>query len=320
MKNIKFVYQNNEFRMIEEEIGIKSEFDVLVEVKAVSINPIDIKVKNRIKEDEVITLGWDASGIIKEVGTSVVGFEIGDEVFYAGDRNREGSNSRYQLVDYRLIAKKPKSLDFGQSAALPLTALTAWEALFERLGVNEDSHGQSILIINGAGGVGSIAIQLAKHADLNVIVSASREESQRWVKEMGADQVINHHEDWPKLEVDYILCLYTPDAYMEKMAEVIKPFGKICCIVDSEKPLDMNILKAKSVIFAWELMFTRSMYQTNDMDQQGKILSKVAMLVDNGVIKSTLNKKISNLSVESLTLAHQMIENDSMIGKVVIEQ
>ena len=161
MKNIKFVYQNNEFRMIEEEIRIKSEFDVLVEVKAVSINPIDIKVKNRIKEDEVITLGWDASGIIKEVGTSVVGFEIGDEVFYAGDRNREGSNSRYQLVDYRLIAKKPKSLDFGQSAALPLTALTAWEALFERLGVNEDSHGQSILIINGAGGVGSIAIQLA---------------------------------------------------------------------------------------------------------------------------------------------------------------
>ncbi len=294
------------------------DFDVLVEIKAISVNPIDTKVKYGIKKDESRVLGWDASGIILEIGEKVNNFKPGDEVYYAGALHRSGSNATHQLVDSRLIAHKPKTLSFEESAALPLTALTAYEGLFDRLGIpKENNEGKSILIINGAGGVGSITIQLAKYAGLKVIATASRKETIEWVQKMGADEVMNHHEDYSLDPVDYIYCLHTPDIHFKKMSEVIKPFGRICAIVDSQNPLDMNLLKPKSVSFSWEFMFTHSNYNI-DLEHQGKILNKVAKLVDEGIIKTTLYHQLKPLSVKTLMEAHKLIESNQSIGKLVI--
>lgn len=238
--------------------------DLLVRVKAVSINPVDYKVRSSIKESQTTPriLGWDAAGIVEQVGDAVTQFQPGDEVYYAGSIIRAGSNSEYQAVDARIMGRKPASLSFEQAAALPLTTITAWEALFERLGIEPEktvgNQSRSILIIGGAGGVGSIAIQLAKQvAGLTVIATASRPETVDWCLKLGADYTINHHQPFKTeldktgmQEVNYILCLNDTEQHLPNMADVIKPQGKICSIVETENPLEMNLIKNKSVTFA----------------------------------------------------------------------
>lgn len=306
--------------------------DLLVKINAISINPVDVKVRapKEKKEETPKVLGWDASGVVVEVGEDCELFQPGDEVFYAGAINRPGTYSEYHLVDERIVGKKPTSLSFAEAAAMPLTTITAWEALFERLAIHpenkQENNAMSILIIGGAGGVGSIAIQLAKWAGLEVIATASRSETENWVKQLGADHIINHYEPLKEqlatkqlLEVDYILCLNNTDQHWEAMGEVIKPQGKICSIVENEQPLDLNVLKSKSATFVWEFMFTKSLYTTPDIMNQHVLLNKASEMMDQNVIKTTLQEKLSPICAETLRKAHAKVESGKMIGKLVVE-
>lgn len=306
--------------------------DLLVRVKAVAVNPVDTKVRASIKEklNTPKILGWDAAGIVEEVGNDTSLFQIGDEVFYAGSIIRPGCNSEYQLVDERIVGRKPSNLSFPEAAALPLTTITAWEALFERLGIEPDrtepNKQSTLLIINGAGGVGSIAIQLAKQvAGLQVVATASRGDTVRWCRQLGADNCINHYQEFlPALKaidieaVDYILCLNDTDSHWQSMAQVIRPQGKICSIVGNRQPLDLNLLKSKSVTFAWEFMFTKSQYHTPDMASQGELLNQVSQLVERGIIKTTLKENLGVLNPENMAIAHGKLESGKTIGKLVL--
>lgn len=305
--------------------------DLLVRVKAVAVNPVDYKVrspKEKVEETPKI-LGWDVAGIVEEVGPDCTLFQPGDEVYYAGDITRQGGNSEFHLVDERIVGKKPKSLDFAQAAALPLTTITAYEALFDRMNISREPNenkNKTLLIIGAAGGVGSIAIQLAKRVGLTVIGTASRPESVAWAKELGADHTINHFEEFvPQLKqvgletVHYILCLNTTEKHWVNMANVIAPQGKICSIVETDVPLNLTLLKNKSATFVWELMFTRSMFQTEDMIEQHKLLNEVADLIDSKIIKTTLNKRLSPINTENLRKAHSLLETGNSIGKIVVE-
>ncbi len=306
-----------------------SGHDLLVEVKAISVNPVDTKVrapKDKVEIEPKI-LGWDASGIVVAIGSEVEHYSVGEKVYYAGDITRQGSNSEFQIIDERIVGKKPESLSFAEAAALPLTSITAWEALFNRLGIYQqgDDAGKSILIIGGAGGVGSIAIQLArKVAKLNVIATASRDESRDWCLKLGANTVINHRNALDKElatvgipHVDYIFCLNNTDQHWSAMAEAIKPQGKICSIVEATT-VDLGLLKSKSVSFVWEFMFTRSMYQTPDMIEQQRLLNTIADLVNEGELVTTIGKLIQPINAENLRKAHAMIEQGNAIGKIVL--
>jgi NADPH:quinone reductase len=304
--------------------------DLLVNVRAISVNPVDVKVRAPKSGTETTPriLGWDAAGEVIAVGPEVEIFAVGDQVFYAGDITRSGSNSEYQLVDERIVGRMPTQLDYPAAAALPLTVITTWEGLFDRLGISRqgDDEGKTILLIGGAGGVGSIAIQIArKLAKLKVIATASREESRAWCLKFGANNVINHHnslaEELTALginNVDYIFCLNNTDQHWAVMAEVIAPQGRICSIVETEKPVDLGALKKKSATFAWELMFTRPMYQTADMIEQQRLLNTIADLVDNGELVTTVNQVIRPISAKNLRQAHVQIEQGHTIGKVVL--
>lgn len=305
--------------------------DLLVKVKAVSVNPVDFKVrspKNRVESAPKV-LGWDVAGVVEQTGPDCTLFRPGEEVYYAGSIVRQGGNSEYHLVDERIVGKKPSNLDFAQAAALPLTSITAWESLYDRLGIsrNRDKNkGKTLLIIGAAGGVGSIATQLAKHAGLTVIGTASRPESAAWARELGADRIINHFEAFvPQLKaagfetVDYVLCLNSTEKHWTNMAEAIAPQGKICSIVETDELLNLTLLKNKSATFAWELMFTRSTYQTADMIEQHNLLNEVAALVDAGVIRTTAAEKLSPINSENLRKAHAMLETGRTVGKVVLE-
>jgi zinc-binding alcohol dehydrogenase family protein len=308
--------------------------DLLVAVKAIAVNPVDTKVrapKDKI-EDTPRVLGWDAAGVVEAIGADVTGFKVGDQVFYAGDITRPGSNSEFQLVDERIVGHAPASLSVEEAAALPLTAITAWEALFERLRVPRKAaaasgKAPSILIIGGAGGVGSIAIQLAaKVVGLNVIATASRPESEKWVRELGAQQVINHFGDIPAQlkdigveQVDYVLILNDTDKHFPAAAQGIAPQGTIATIVENSAPLDVSLLKAKSAGFVWEFMFTRSMFQTPDMGEQGKLLNEISALIDQGVIRTTLSKVLSPINAANLRQAHADLEGGRVIGKIVLK-
>ena len=304
--------------------------DLLVAVKAVSVNPVDTKVRRSIQKQETQPkiLGWDAAGIVIEAGENVSAYKPGDEVFCAGDITRSGSNSEFQLVDERLVGHKPKNLDFAQAAALPLTSLTAWESLFERLKLKiEGSHQrQSLLIINGAGGVGSIAIQLAKTlAKIKVIATASRVQTKDWCLNLGADHVVNHRynlaAEVKKIgfeSVDYILCLNDTDGHWDAMVKAIAPQGKICTIVGNKGPLDMTELKNKSASLHWEFMFTRSKYQTADMTEQRSILNRISQLVEAGEIVTTCRDVVSPINASNLRSVHQRIEQGNTIGKIVL--
>jgi NADPH2:quinone reductase len=308
--------------------------DLLVRVKAVSVNPVDTKV--RARQEGVLTEpripGWDAAGIVEAAGPHVSLFREGDEVYYAGDINRPGCDSQYHLVDERIVGRKPASLSFEQAAAVPLTTITAWEALFDRLGVARPASAagkrRTLLIIGGAGGVGSIAIQLAKNkAGLDVIATASREESAEWCRQLGADEIINHHkpfvEEFERIgagEVDYILCFNSTEMHIGNMADVIKPQGKVCTIVETknDRPVNINVFQRKSVAFMWELMFTRPMFQTHDMQAQHDLLNEAGRMLDEGLLKTTIRENYGPLTAENLRRAHGKLESGSMIGKLVL--
>ncbi|GAB4539323.1 MAG: zinc-binding alcohol dehydrogenase family protein [Pleurocapsa sp.] len=322
----------NCFTEIELDKPQPKDRDLLVKIKAIAVNPVDYKVRSSLKEKltNPRVLGWDAAGIVEQVGENTSLFKIGDEVYYAGSITRPGCNSEYQLVDERIVGKKPVSLSFEEAAALPLTTITAWESLFERLGIetkkNPKNQNSTILIINGAGGVGSIAIQLAKQvAGLNVIATASRPQTVEWCQQMGADYCINHYqpfaEELKKInieQVDYILCLNDTDYHWQNMANAIKPQGKICSIVGNKSPLDLNILKSKSAAFIWEFMFTKSQYQTPDIQSQHELLNTVSQLCDRKIIKTTLTQNLGILNPSNLAQAHAQLESGKTIGKLVL--
>jgi zinc-binding alcohol dehydrogenase family protein len=305
--------------------------DLLVRVEAISVNPVDTKIRQFKSPDhqEALprVLGWDAAGVVQAVGSKATRFQPGDEVYYAGSLIRPGTNSEYHLVDERIVAKKPRSFDMGQSAALPLTAITAYEAFCDRMGImfEGDSGEKTVLIIGGAGGVGSIAIQIAKMANLRVIATASRPESQNWCRKMGADEVIDHTKSIPdQLQrlncstVDYIFNTSSTDQHWPAMCQAIKPQGRMCCIVDTTDAVDLNALKRKSVTFAWEFMFSRPLYQTDDMVEQHKLLTQVARWVDTGMIQSVLTERLSPINAANLRTAHAKLESGRMIGKLVL--
>jgi len=303
--------------------------DLLVKVKAISVNPVDTKVrspKSKVEENYRV-LGWDAVGTVVAAGSEVELFNVGDEVYYAGDITRPGSNSQFQLIDERIAGRKPQSLSNAEAAALPLTGITAAEGLFERLEIsNENSSNKTLLIIGAAGGVGSIAIQLAKQiSGLKIIATASRPESAEWCRSLGADIVVNHQQDLVKeirshgiYYVDYIFCLNTTARHWTTMADLIQPQGKICSIVEPEANIDLNLLKSKSASFSWEFMFTRSMYKTHDMIEQHNILNYIADLIESKKIKTSLNKVLSPINAANLRIAHAELEAGNTIGKIVL--
>ncbi|MDQ7882638.1 zinc-binding alcohol dehydrogenase family protein [Atlantibacter hermannii] len=316
------------FIEIHPDMPQPGDHDLLVEVKAVSINPVDTKVhkglqKNGLQEPRI--LGWDASGIVKATGSKVTGFQPGDEVYYAGDITRPGSNTTHQLIDARIVGHKPKSLDWAAAASVPLTALTAWEGLFERLNIQDASADKMLLIIGGAGGVGSLAIPFAKHSSkVKVIATASREDSAQWCRDRGADLVVSYHDLPGELAkhdikfVDYIFILNDTDGHWPAVSQLIAPQGHICTIVENAQPLNQDALKSKSAALHWEFMYTRSMYQTADMARQGEILDHVARLIDDGIVESALSETLHGLSVETIREAHEKVLAGHMRGKVVI--
>jgi len=304
--------------------------DLLVKVAAVSVNPVDAKVRaGRDPVDgEWGVLGYDAVGIVEAAGPEVESFQPGDAVFYAGSIARQGTNSEFHLVDERIVGRKPKSLSDAEAAALPLTAITAWEMLFDRLDVHHATAdgGDCILVVGGAGGVGSIAIQLLRAlTDLTVIATASRPETQRWVQECGAHHVIDHRQSLAPqaaaLEIGapgFVFSTTQTHQHLESIAELIAPQGRFGLIDD---PVDLSIMpfKQKSVSIHWEFMFARPVFATPDMNKQGELLNQVAELVDAGKIRSTLTKVAGTIDAATLKKAHAEIESGTAHGKIVLE-
>lgn len=322
--------QEHLFTEIERDLPVATGHDLLVEVNAISINPIDIKVRQRTAEDnqDWKILGRDAVGVVKAIGADVTGFKPGDQVFYAGTLLRDGSYAQYQLVDERIVALKPQSLSDAQAAALPLTSITAWEMLFDRLNVHVPVAGQarSILVIGAAGGVGSIAVQLLKTlTDLQVIATASRPESKQWLQQIGADVIVDHSQSlvaqFKSLALpapSYIFSITGTQQHQAEIAQLIAPQGRVGLIDDPENFV-INAFKGKSVSIHWESMFTRSMFQTADMQQQGQILAQIATLVNQAQINSTLSTHLGHINAANIQQAHAMIESGQSIGKIVLE-
>ncbi|GBQ89451.1 zinc-binding alcohol dehydrogenase family protein [Asaia krungthepensis] len=304
--------------------------DILVEIRAVSVNPVDVKIRASANPapGEYRVLGWDASGIVRAIGPDVRDFAIGDEVFYAGALQRAGTNAELHLVDERIVGRKPKSLDWAQAAALPLTALTAWEMLFDRLDIRRDVPGTrpSVLIIGGAGGVGSMAIQLARAlTDVTVIATASRPETQGWVRDLGAHHVIDHRNplapqisELPTGAPGFVFSTTATAQHLEDIVELLAPQGHFG-LIDDPAELNAMPLKRKSLSLHWELMFTRSMFTTPDMDHQGKILNDIAALIDSGQLRTTLGEHFGPINAANLRRAHALIESGRARGKIVLE-
>ena len=300
--------------------------DLLVAVRAVSVNPVDTKLRAGVAVTEPRTLGFDAVGTVAEVGSDVSLFKKGDEVFYAGSILRPGSNAEFQLVDERIVGHKPTSLDDAHSAALPLTAITAWELLFDRLGVPENGgEGESLLIIGAGGGVGSILVQLASQLTrLKVIGTASREETAQWVRDLGAHHVIDHSKPLaPQLaaigftNVDHVAGLTHTADYYEQIVEILKPQGQFG-IIDDPATLDAMKLKRKAISLHWESMFTRSMFETPDMVRQHELLNRVASLIDDGTLRTTLGENLGKISAANLRRAYALVQSHKARGKLVL--
>lgn len=300
--------------------------DLLVEIKGISVNPVDVKVRAAMApESGTKIIGYDAAGTVREVGKDVSTFKVGDDVFYAGDLTRPGTNSEFHLVDERIVGKKPQSLDFPEAAGFPLTSITAWELLFDTFGVKEgEGQGESLLVIGGAGGVASILIQLAKKlTGLTVIATGSRPDTTEWVKKMGADHVINHREslaDQMKaldIQPRYVASLNGTDGHFASILELIKPRGHVAFIDDPET-LDIKAGKMKALSFSWEFMFTRSMFETADMAVQQDLLNRVSALIDDGTLISTVTKNLGPLTAATLIAAHEEQEGGRVIGKNVL--
>lgn len=301
--------------------------DLLVEVRAVSVNPVDTKVRAGTFTKEPKILGWDATGIVREVGAEVTLFQPGDEVFYAGSIARTGSYSEFHLVDERIVGHKPHSLSAADAAALPLTSITAWELLFDRLGVVEGTgEGKCLLITGAAGGVGSMLVQLArKLTRLTVIGTASRQETADWVRQLGAHHVIDHSQ--PLLaqlqalgvpEIDYVASLTHTEQHFAQLIDVLKPQGRLG-VIDDPETLDVMPLKRKSLSLHWELMFTRSLYETPDMINQHHLLNRVSALIDQGVLQTTVGEHFGAINAANMRRAHALIESGKARGKIVLE-
>jgi zinc-binding alcohol dehydrogenase family protein len=304
--------------------------DLLVQVKAVSVNPVDTKrrLRSSPRPGEVNVLGWDAAGVVLEAGQDAELFRPGDEVWYAGSIARPGTNSELHLVDERIVGSKPKSLGFAQAAALPLTTITAWELLFDRLGVpqRQDTGGKSLLIVGAAGGVGSILTQLARRlTNLTVIGTASRPETTKWVASLGAHHVIDHSKMWSEqlmrigvLAVTYVASLTKTGEHYAQIVESLAPQGHMA-LIDDPGPIDITRLKDKSLALHWELMFTRSLFETPDMINQHHLLSEVAEMVDSSEIRTTFREHFGRINAENLRRAHAVIESGTAVGKIVLE-
>ena len=308
--------------------------DLLVMIKAIAVNPVDCKIRKSVSSDntDYKVIGWDAVGEVVAVGDAVTTFTLGEAVYYAGDLIRQGSNAEYQLVDERIVGRKPKTLSSAEAAALPLTAITAWELLFERLGIKQqspdatESSDEVILVVGAAGGVGSILVQLAKAiTGATIIATASRVSSQAWVKKLGAHHVVDHTQPLqPQIEalgvgpVTHVASLNSTDSYFESYAEILAPFGKIA-LIDDPQALNINILKRKSISLHWEFMYTRSMFKTADMQEQHHLLNRVTDLIDLGHIETTIGKNLGAINATNLKAAHAEIESGRSIGKIVLD-
>jgi zinc-binding alcohol dehydrogenase family protein len=320
---------------IELPQPVASGHDLLVKVRAIAVNPVDYKIRQNVAPEagEFKVIGWDAVGEVVACGETVTQFKPGDQVYYAGDLNRQGSNAEYQLVDERIVGSKPKSLSDAEAAALPLTTITAWEILFEHLALNQqsaDSAAQSdevILVVGAAGGVGSILIQLAKAiTGATIIATASRQSSQDWVKKLGAHHVVDHTRPLqPQIEalgigqVTHVASLNSTDSYFETYIELLAPFGRIAMIDDPAKPLPVMKMKLKSLSLHIEFMFARSMFNATDMIEQSRLLNRVADLVDLGYILTTSGKNLGQINASNLKAAHAELESGKAIGKIVLE-
>jgi zinc-binding alcohol dehydrogenase family protein len=318
---------DNSLVEFETDVPQPEPHDLLVQVRGVSVNPVDVKVRTRMQpESGPRILGFDAAGTVASVGSAVTLFKPGDEVFYAGDLTRPGSNAEFQLVDERIVGRKPTTLGFTESAGIPLTAITAWEILFDSFGLEEgEGSGDALLVIGGAGGVGSMLIQLAKRlTGLEVIATASRPDTVAWVKKMGADHVVNHRQPLDEqvkslgISPRYVAALTHTDQHMPAIAELIRPRGYIA-LIDDPETLDISLLKPKAITLAWEFMFTRSMFQTDDIDTQHRLLNRVADLLDDGSLLSTVVRHGGRLDVTALNAAHEFQESGAAIGKTVLD-
>lgn len=319
---------------IEIPQGVATNHDLLVKIRAIAVNPVDYKIRQNVAPDsgDFKVIGWDAVGEVVAAGESVTQFQPGDAVYYAGDLTRQGSNAEYQLVDERIVGNKPKSLSDAEAAALPLTAITAWELLFEHLDIKQQTPGsieksnEIILVVGAAGGVGSILIQLAKAiTGATIIATASRENSQNWVRKLGADHVVDHSRPLqPQIEalgigqVTHVAGLNATESYFETYIEILTPFGKIA-IIDDPASLDVMKLKFKSLSLHIEFMFARSMFNAADISEQSRLLNRVSDLLDQGYIQTTIGKNLGAINAENLKQAHAELESGRSIGKLVLE-
>lgn len=304
--------------------------DLLVEVRAISVNPVDTKVRQNVQPEggAAKVLGWDVAGVVKAVGNEVTLFKAGDKVFYAGSIARAGGNSELHVVDERIVGHMPKTLGFAEAAALPLTAITAWELLFDRLQIKESEAdlGQTLLIVGAAGGVGSILTQLASQlTGLKVIGTASRPQTADWVRGLGADLVVDHSQPLSEVlkkagqaQVTHVASLTQTDQHLDQLVETLAPQGKLA-LIDDPKSLDVTKLKRKSLSLHWEFMYTRSLFETADMLEQHKLLNRVAGLIDAGTLKTTVGEHFGVINAENLRRAHALLESGKAKGKIVLE-
>jgi zinc-binding alcohol dehydrogenase family protein len=316
------------FRIVEADVPAPSGRDLLVKIRAISVNPVDTKVRKRTSAGQDIVLGWDAYGVVEAVGPEASLFAPGDRVYYAGALTRPGTNAQYHLVDERLVGAAPKKLSAAEAAAMPLTTVTAYEALFDRLGFIPEAGanaGKSLLIVGGAGGVGSMAVQLAAWAGIEAVATASRPDTVEWCKSLGARRIVDHRQPLSQAVrgeglqyVDAVFCTTHMEKHWTEMAEIVAPQGKIALIDDPSGPLDITAFKRKCASIHWEFMFARPLFQTPDMGRQGEILNHVARLVDAGPIRSTLKETLAGLTPENVRDAHIRQESATMIGKQVI--
>lgn len=301
--------------------------DLLVRIHAFSVNPVDVKVRSAVSAEPGTfrILGWDACGTVEALGAAVEGFAAGDRVWYAGQIDRQGCNAEKHLVDAQIASRAPSILSAAEAAALPLTSLTAWESLFERLGYtpepSEWNRRNRLLVINGAGGVGSVALQLCRLAEIPVTATASRDESRAWCFEKGATEVVSHRElgRVPESSFRRILCCHDTDLYFDEMARLVAPQGLVCGLAGAKKPHDIQQLMRKSAGFVWELMFTRSQFRTEDMPEQGRILARMAELVEQGSVETTLTDVTNGFTASNLREMHEKQESGKVIGKQALE-
>lgn len=328
------VYQNHKLPISDEKSLYEIDTakpkpekrDLLVKIRAISVNPVDTKIRRSADAQEPRILGWDAVGVVEAVGSDVTLFSPGDEVYYAGSLIRPGTNAEYHVVDERIVAHKPSTLSDAEAAALPLTALTAWELLFDRLEVPTDNAHKKLLIVGASGGVGSILTQLAsKLTNLTVIGTASRPETVQWVKDLGAGEVIDHSKPLDKElqrigidHVDYVASLTHTDSHYQQIIDALAPQGKLG-LIDDPETLDAMPLKKKAISLHWELMFTRSLFETEDMIRQHEILKQVAQLIDRGELRTTLAENFGKINAENLRRAHALLESHRAKGKIVLE-